>query len=83
MEKLIACFSCELETYGNLMEASDLMGSDFDIIENSKLLESLPVRKDYHKGIYKHYRIYTYDIVYNIIADSYNLEIDTPKHPCD
>ncbi|MCM1120015.1 MAG: hypothetical protein NC543_11745 [bacterium] len=80
---VIACFSCELETYGNIMEASDLLGSDFDIIENSKWLESLPVRKDYHKDMYKHFRIYTYDIVYNIVADSYILEIDTPKQSCD
>lgn len=98
-QRVLACFSCELDTYenmcgasnpevalmrfsaffihGNMCGAGNLEGSDFDVIENSKWLESLPVRKDFQKDRYKHYRLFTYDIVYNIIAGSYKLEIDT------
>ncbi len=76
-QHVIACFSCELDTYENFIGNSGLEGSDFDLIENSKWLESMPVRKDLKKDGYKHYRVFTYDIVYNIIAGSYKLEIDT------
>ena len=40
-------------------------------IEDSTWLKSLPVREDFDKGIYRHYRLFTYDDVYNIIAVSY------------
>lgn len=75
-QHVLACFSCELDTYENLIGFGNLNGSDFDYIDNSKWLESLPIRTDFHKDRYKHYRIYTYDIVYNIIAGSYHLEIE-------
>ena len=39
--------------------------------EDSTWLKSLPVREDFDKGIYRHYRLFTYDDVYNIIAVSY------------
>ena len=37
----------------------------------STWLKSLPVREDFDKDIYRHYRLFTYDDVYNIIAVSY------------
>ena len=40
---------------------------ELDTYENM----ALPVREDFDKGIYRHYRLFTYDDVYNIIAVSY------------
>jgi len=74
--RVLACFYCELDTYENLAGTNHLDTSSFDLIENSDWLKSLPVRKDFDKGIYKHYRLFTYDIVYNIIATDYNIEIE-------
>jgi len=75
-QRVLACFSCELDTYENLVETNYLDDSDFALIENSTWLQSLPVRKDFKKDMYKHYRLFTYDVVYNIIAVSYKLQID-------
>ena len=47
------------------------MAVPFDLIEDSTWLKSLPVREDFDKDIYRHYRLFTYDDVYNIIAVSY------------
>lgn len=73
---VLASFSCELDTYENLGDVSYHESSDFDLIEESAWLQSLPVRKDYDKGSYRHYRLVTYDTVYNIIAKNYELLID-------
>ena len=67
----LAYFTCELDTYENLAGTEYLDGSSFDLIEDSTWLMSLPVREDFDKGIYRHYRLFTYDDVYNIIAVSY------------
>ena len=69
--QVLAYFTCELDTYENLAGTECLDGSSFDLIENSNWLKSLPVREDFHKDIYRHYRLFTYDDVYNIIAVSY------------
>lgn len=74
--RVIACFSCELDTYENMGDISYHDSSDFDLIEESTWLQSLPVRQDYDKGSYHHYRLATYDTIYNIIATDYNLEIE-------
>ena len=66
-----AYFACELDTYENLAGMGHLDGSSFDLIEDSTWLKSLPVREDFDKDIYRHYRLFTYDDVYNIIAVSY------------
>jgi hypothetical protein len=71
--RVLSCFFCELDTYENLVDTKS--NSSFDLIENSAWLESLPIRKDYDKSAYKHYRLFTYDIVYDIIAMEYTLEI--------
>ena len=69
--RVLAYFACELGTYENLAGMGHLDGSSFDLIEDSTWLKSLPVREDFDKGIYRHYRLFTYDDVYNIIAVSY------------
>ena len=69
--QVLAYFTCELDTYENLAGTEYLDGSSFDLIEDSTWLMFLPVREDFDKGIYRHYRLFTYDDVYNIIAVSY------------
>ena len=72
---VLACFSCELDTYLNMTGTDFLDGSSFDLIKDSKWLRTLPVRNDYDNNDYRHYRLLTYDVVYNIIAATYELEI--------
>ena len=76
--QVLAYFTCELDTYQNLAGTEYLDGSSFDLIEDSTWLKSSrtgrdfsQVREDFDKGIYRHYRLFTYDDVYNIIAVSY------------
>ena len=69
--RVLTHFACELDTYENLAWTEHLDGSSFDLIENSSWLKSLPVREDFDKSVYRHYRLFTYDVVYNIIAVSY------------
>jgi hypothetical protein len=76
--QVLACFFCELDTYERieyLMSGHHYAGSSFDLVENSKYLTSLPVREDYDKNSYKHYKLFTYDVVYNIVATDYKLDI--------
>ena len=75
-QRVCACFSCELDTYENLVGNGAFAGSDFDVIENSQWLKALPVRKDFPKESCKHYRLFTYDMVYHIIAASYQMEVN-------
>lgn len=72
--QVLAYFACELDTYENLPGNELPEGSSFDLIEDSIWLKSLPVRADFDKSIYQHYRLLTYDNVYNIIAVSYEFE---------
>lgn len=75
-KRVLACFFCELDTYENISGTGYLDDSCFDIIEDSHWLHTLPVRKDFKKDMYKHYRLFTYDVVYNIIAVDYQLDVD-------
>lgn len=72
-KRVLAYFSCKMDTYELLAGTDHLDSSDFDVIEESSWLKSLPVRSDFDKNIYKHYHLFTYDVVYNIIAVSYDL----------
>lgn len=74
--RVLAFFACELDTYENMAGLEHLDDSSFDLIENSSWLKSMPVREDFDKDIYQHYRLFTYDDVYNIIAVSCKLEVD-------
>ena len=69
--RVLTHFACELDTYENLTGTGRLDSSCFNLIEDSSWLKSLPVREDFNKDIYRHYRLFTYDVVYNIIAISY------------
>ncbi|MFR1478974.1 MAG: hypothetical protein ACLSB9_26365 [Hydrogeniiclostridium mannosilyticum] len=74
-QQVLASFSCELDTYENLAGSNAFEDSGFDRIDHSAWLQSLPVRKDFEKDRYQHYRLLTYDVVYHLIAVSYTLEI--------
>ena len=69
--RVLAYFACELDIYENLAGTGHLGDSSFDLIEDSTWLKSLPVREDFDKSLYQHYRLFTYDDVYHIIAVSY------------
>lgn len=73
--RVLAYFACELETHDMIAGIEHLDTSCFHIVENSNWIDTLPIRKDFNKLDYNHYRVYTYDIVYNIIAVSYKLDI--------
>lgn len=74
-KRVIAYFTCELDTYENIDNSAHLDYSCFNIVEGSKWLESLPIRKDFDKSVYKHYQVFTYDFVYNIIAVDFDFKV--------
>ena len=74
--RVIAYFSCEIDTYEKIDTYDHLDYSDFNWVKNSQWLEKFPIRKDFDKSIYKHYQVFTYDYVFNIIAVSYELNCD-------
>ena len=74
--RVLVYFACELDTYETITETKHLDGSSLDLIEDSSWLQSLPVREDFDKGIYRHYQLFTYDDVYNIIAVSYEFAVE-------
>jgi hypothetical protein len=78
--KVIAYFSCELDTYENIDAYGYLDYTDFNVVENSQWLTNFPIRKDFDKSLYKHYQLFTYNIVYNIIAVSFDFDIDVNFH---
>ncbi len=73
--RTLAYFVCELDTYENIDRSAHFDYSCFNIVENSQWLESLPVRKDFNKSVYKHYQVFTYDFVYNIIAVDFDFSV--------
>lgn len=78
--RVIAYFSCELDTYENIDSYGHLDYTDFNIVENSQWLANFPIREDFDKSIYKHYQLFTYDYVYNIIAVSFDINSQLCKH---
>lgn len=75
--QVVAYFCCELETYTNYLGGKFQYVSSFDVIEESHLLKSLLLSDDLNKGIYRHYRLFTYDEVFNIIAASYEFKTES------
>ena len=73
--RVIAYFVCELDTYENIDNSAHLDYSSFNIVEGSKWLESLPMRQDFDKSVYRHYQVFTYDFVYNIIAVDFDIAV--------
>lgn len=68
-KSVIAYFSCELDTYENLSRIDGCFG----IVEESEHLKRLPVRIDFDKSEYKHYKVCTYDYVFDIFAKDFEL----------
>lgn len=75
-QHVLAYFSCELDTYENLSGTDYPYSSNFDFMEDSMWMQKFPIREDFEKERYKHFRLFTYDVVYNIIAVDYQMEID-------
>ena len=65
--------TCDLDTYENL--ENDEYGSSFDEMIDNEYLKKLSLNKDFNKSIYKHLRLFTYDVVFNIIAVDFTLEV--------
>lgn len=75
-KRVIAHFSCELDTYENIEGTRYLDYSDFTVVKNSTRLLKLPIRGDFDRSLYKHFRIFTYDVVFDIFAVSYEFSAD-------
>lgn len=76
-ENTISYFTCELDTYENI---DNLYVSSFNIVKNSDWLNNLPLREDLDKSGFKHFQIFTYDYVLNIIAASYDFKVEKKIH---
>lgn len=80
-KRVISYSACELDTFLN-REYGGYMTfdySDFTVVENSKRLEELPIREDFDRSIYKHFRVFTYDVVFDIFAVSFEMKADLNK----
>ena len=80
-KRVISYSACELDTFLN-REYGGYMTfdySDFTVVENSKRLEELPIREDFDRSIYKHFRVITYDFVFDIFAVSFELKANLDK----
>ncbi len=75
-KRVIAHFSCELDTYENIEGTRYLDYSDLTVIKNSTSLLKLPIRGDFDRSLYKHFRVFTYDVVFDIFAVSYEFSAD-------
>lgn len=75
-KSVISHFVCELDTYEGFGNTECYGHSDFTEIENSDMLEKIPIRSDYSKFEYKHFRVFTYDYVFDIIAQDFELLAD-------
>ena len=78
-KRTLAYFACELDTYENLRGTDYLDHSDLTVIENSAELAGFPIRRDFDRSVYKHFRVFTYDVVFNIFAVGYELRADLNK----
>ena len=65
-------FTCELDSYDAININSVY---SFEIIENSKYLKTIAANDELDIKSLKHYRLKTYDDVFDIIAEDYALEI--------
>ena len=72
-KSVIAYFTCELDTYEHI---DNSYVSSFNIVKNSEWLSSLPVRSDIDRLDLKHFQVFTYDYVLNIIAKSYDFKVE-------
>ena len=78
-KRTLAHFACELDTYERLCGTAYFDHSDLTIIENSGQLADFPIRRDFDRALYKHFRVFTYDVVFDIFAVGYELSADLEK----
>jgi len=69
-----AYYVCDIDTYYNMERCAE--ENSFSIVEKSKWLSRLTLQ-DCDKANYRHYRLFTYDFVYNIIAKDYEMKLNT------
>lgn len=80
-KRVISYSACELDTFLN-REYGGYMTFDygcFTVAEDSKALTELPIREDFDKSIYKHFRVFTYDVVFDVFAVDFELKADMEK----
>ena len=71
-KNVVSMFTCELNSY----DAINTNGVySFEIIENSKYLKTIAANDELDIKLLKHYRLKTYDDVFDIIAKDYVFEI--------
>lgn len=75
-KSVVSHFVCELDTYEGFGNTDCYKHSDFTVIENSVMMEKIPIRRDYNKSEYGHFRVFTYDYVFDIIAEDFELTAD-------
>lgn len=83
-ERVIAMTSCELDTHENAVKRDDeAEWASFMEIQDSPWLNQLPIRNDIDRSIYRHFRVYTYDVVFDVFAASFTWQIDfrQPENP--
>lgn len=71
-KNVVSIFTCELNTY-DAINANSVYG--FEIVEDSKYLKIIAANDELDIKSLKHYRLKTYDDVFDIIAEEYVLEI--------
>lgn len=77
-KRVISYSACELDTFLN-REYGGYMTFDygcFTVVQNSGQLAELPIRYDFDRSIYKHFRVFTYDVVFDIFAAGFELTAD-------
>ncbi len=75
--RVIFYSACELDTFLN--RGHEGRHSCFFVIENSEQLAALPIRGDLNRSVYKHFRVFTYDVVFDIFAVGFELTADFDK----
>lgn len=80
-KRVIAYSACELDTFLNREYRGNMMSGYgcFTEVQNSRQLAKLPIRYDFDRSIYKHFRVFTYDVVFDIFAAGYELTADLTK----
>ena len=71
-KNVISMFTCELDSYDAINTNSVY---SFEIVEDSKYLKIIAANDELDIKSLKHYRLKTYDEVFEIITEDYSLEI--------
>lgn len=75
-KRTLAHFACELDTYERLCGTAYFDHSDLTVIENSERLAKFPIRRDFDRALYRHFRVFTYDVVFDIFSADCELSAD-------